>query len=204
MMSKRTKIKKRRGCRKVLLLSMVLLVIAGVMVAKSILPIDADKIVIPSWIKQEIIQFDGASRTGHDTKRIKNIVVHYVGNPGTTAQENRDYFNSAQSTVSAHFVVGIDGKIIQCIPLSEVSAASNNRNIDTISIEVCHPDETGEFSIPAYNATVKLCVWLCHEFGLDEQDIIRHYDVTGKLCPRYYVAHPDAWNQFKEYVKERL
>jgi N-acetylmuramoyl-L-alanine amidase CwlA len=203
-MAKRTKTKKRRGCRRVLLLSLVLLVLAGVVAAKFIMPIDANKIVVPSWIKQEIIQVDGASRTGHKTRRIKNIVVHYVGNPGTTAQENRDYFDSAQSTVSSHFVVGIDGEIIQCIPLSEQSAASNNRNIDTISIEVCHPDETGEFSIPAYNATVKLCVWLCQEFGLNQEDIIRHYDVTGKLCPKYYVAHPDAWIQFKEYVKERL
>ena len=203
-MAKRAKNKRRRGCRRALFLSLVVLGMAVFVAAKFILPIDADKIVIPSWIKPEIIQIDGASRTGHKTRRIKNIVVHYVGNPGTTAQENRDYFDSAQSTVSAHFVVGLDGEIIQCIPLSEQSSASNNRNIDTISIEVCHPDATGEFSIPAYNATVKLCVWLCHEFGLNQEDIIRHYDITGKLCPKYYVEHPDAWVQFKAYVKERL
>lgn len=203
-MPRHTKIKKKKGCRKTLFLSLVLLVVVIFVGAKFVLPIDADKIVVPSWINSQIIRVDGASRTGEKTKRIKNIVVHYVGNPGTTAQENRDYFDSAQSTVSAHFVVGLDGEIIQCIPLSEQSSASNNRNIDTISIEVCHPDATGEFNIPAYNATVKLCVWLCQEFGLDEQDIIRHYDVTGKLCPLYYVEHPDAWVQFKAYVKERL
>lgn len=188
----------------VLFLSVIVLLVAGVVGVKSYLPIDADKIEIPSWITQEIISVDGASRTGNKTTRIKNIVVHYVGNPGTTAQENRDYFNSSDSTVSAHFVVGLNGEIIQCIPLSEQSSASNNRNVDTISIEVCHPDSTGEFTVASYNATVKLCVWLCQQFGLDEEDIIRHYDITGKLCPKYYVEHPDAWAQFKEYVKERL
>ncbi len=204
-MAKHTKKrKKRKGCRLVLFLSVIVLLVAGVVGVKSYLPIDADKIEIPSWITQEIISVDGASRTGNKTTRIKNIVVHYVGNPGTTAQENRDYFNSSDSTVSAHFVVGLDGEIIQCIPLREQSSASNNRNVDTISIEVCHPDSTGEFTVASYNATVKLCVWLCQQFGLDEEDIIRHYDITGKLCPKYYVEHPAAWAQFKEYVKERL
>jgi len=196
--------KKRRGCVRFLFLLLVLLVLGGAAVSKFVLPVNADKIVIPSWIKQEIIRVDGASRTGKKTRRIKDIVVHYVGNPGTTAQENRDYFDSDQSTVSAHFVVGLDGEIIQCIPLSEQSSASNNRNVDTISIEVCHPDASGEFTVASYNATVKLCVWLCEQFGLDQNDIIRHYDVTGKLCPKYYVEHPAAWAQFKEYVKERL
>ena len=38
------------------------------------------------------------------------------------------------------------------------------------------------------------------EFGLDADDVIRHYDVTGKLCPLYFVDHEDAWKQFKKDV----
>lgn len=182
----------------------ILLITVSFLFYKINMPINADKISVPSWISVQIIDQDGYSRTGNATKKIKGIVVHYVANPGSTAQENHDYFNSSQSDVSAHFVVGLTGEIIQCIPLSEQSSASNNRNPDTISIEVCHPDETGEFSIPTYNATVKLCVWLCKEFKLDEEDIIRHYDVTGKLCPKYYVENPQEWITFKNYVKERL
>ena len=32
---------------------------------------------------------------------------------------------------------------------------------------------------------------------MDVDAVIRHYDVKGKLCPLYYVEHPEAWEQFK-------
>ena len=79
--------------------------------------------------------------------------------------------------------------------------ASNTRNSDTVSIEVCHPDETGEFSPVTYDRTVELTAWLCREFRLDpSQDVIRHYDVTGKICPKYYVDNPEAWDDFRADV----
>lgn len=158
----------------------------------------------PDWIDKQIIQQHSTARTGMQLTDIKNIVIHYVGNPDTTAQNNRDYFNKPTTGVRSHFVVGLDGEIIQCIPLWEKSAASNNRNIDTISVEVCHPDETGEFNTDTYNSVIKLCVWLCKELGLDEKDIIRHYDITEKICPKYYVENPEEWENFKEDVKEGL
>ena len=44
---------------------------------------------------------------------------------------------------------------------------------------------------------VELTAWLCRTFELDPKtEVIRHYDVTGKICPRYYVEHPEAWEQF--------
>ena len=52
--------------------------------------------------------------------------------------------------------------------------------------------------------SIKLCAWLCKEYGLDETDLIRHYDVTGKLCPLYYVQNPEAWDQLKTDVGESL
>ncbi len=137
-------------------------------------------------------------------KDIKNIVIHYVGNPNTTAQNNRDYFNKLDTSVSSHFVVGLEGEIIQCVPLYERSAASNERNKDTISIEVCHPDETGKFNESTYESVTKLTAWLCNEFSLDETDIIRHYDITGKICPKYYVENEDEWENLKNNVKEKL
>ena len=165
---------------------------------------DPGSVTVPDWIEQNYIDKDGHSRTGWELKKVNDIVVHYVANPGSTAAANRSYFNSPGSNTSAHFIVGLQGEIIQCIPLDEQSSASNQRNPDTISIEVCHPDAGGEFSIPSYNALVKLLVWLCGEFRLDEDNVIRHYDVTGKNCPKFYVEHPDEWERLKNYVKERL
>ena len=51
---------------------------------------------------------------------------------------------------------------------------------------------------------IRLTAWLCHSFGLDAEDVIRHYDVTGKECPLYYVQHPDAWEAFKADVQREL
>ena len=154
----------------------------------------------PDWVDQQIIKVDGDSRRGVMLEGVRNIVIHYVGNPGTTAQQNRDYYASRSSEVSSHFVIGLKGEVIQCIPLHEKSSASNHRNKDTISIEVCHPDESGKFTDETYDSLVKLTVWLCEVCGLDSSDIIRHYDITGKQCPLYFVTHENVWERFKKDV----
>ena len=160
------------------------------------------EIKIPDWIDSQIIDVDGASRNGYKLKGIKDIVVHYVGNPGTTAQQNHGFYAGDQSNVSSHFVVGLDGEIIQCIPINEWSAASNWRNNDTISIEVCHPDETGKFKKKTYSSLVKLVAWLENVCDIDESHVIRHYDITKKECPRYFVQHEDKWKTFKKNVEK--
>ena len=162
------------------------------------------KIEIPDFIDPQLIHVHTTARTGIQLEDIKDIVIHYVGNPGTTAQNNRDFFDKDETEVSSHFVVGLKGEIIQCLPLWERSAASNNRNKDTISIEVCHPDSTGKFNDATYTSVVKLTAWLLKETGLSGDNVIRHYDVTGKLCPIYYVNNPDKWEAFKKDVKTSL
>ncbi|MBR2778609.1 MAG: N-acetylmuramoyl-L-alanine amidase [Firmicutes bacterium] len=156
---------------------------------------------VPEWINVQLIDVDGASRRGEELQDVQDIVIHYVANPGATAQNNRDFFNSAASNVSSHFVIGLDGEIIQCIPLNEKCSASNWRNLDSISIEVCHPDESGQFNDASYQSLVRLTAWLCDLCGLKNDHIIRHYDITGKMCPLYYVEHPEAWEQFRRDVK---
>ena len=164
---------------------------------------ELSSIEIPDWIDQQLLDL-GGSRTGVRLEEVNDIAIHYVGNPGTSAEGNRNYFNDLTTEVNAHFLIGLDGEILQCVPLDEKSAATNERNRDTISIEVCHPDETGKFTDASYDSLVKLCAWLCGELGLDETHLIRHYDVTGKLCPLYFVDHPDAWETFRTDVGEAL
>lgn len=159
-----------------------------------------------STIQLEYLTPNPYSRPQTNLKQVKSIVVHYTANPGTSAENNRNYFNGLAEThktyASSHFVVGLKGEIIQCLPLTEQSYASNDRNDDTISIECCHPDATGKFNKSTYNALVNLVAGLCMEFNLDKEDIIRHYDVSGKKCPLYFVEHEDQWEAFKENVME--
>ena len=158
---------------------------------------------VPDYVDVQLID-TGNARSGIKMKHINDIVIHYTGNPGSTAQNNRDYFEKSTTEVCSHFVIGIDGKIIQCLPLDEMSAASNQRNNDTVSIEVCHSDESGEFSKKARNSLVEFTAWLCNNFDLSEKNIIRHYDITGKICPKYYVDNEEKWNELKKDIKKRL
>lgn len=157
-------------------------------------PIDVELLTPNSW-----------SRPQTRLKKVDGIVIHYTANPGSTAMQNRDYFENLPETqeaqASSHFVVGIEGEVVQCIPTSEWSYASNQRNFDTISIECCHPDDSGEFTDETYNSVVQLAGFLCKRFNLTSDDVIRHYDVTEKLCPLYYVEHEDAWIQMKADIQ---
>ncbi|MBQ7726650.1 MAG: N-acetylmuramoyl-L-alanine amidase [Clostridia bacterium] len=162
------------------------------------------EIPIPDFVDQQFLHVHNTARTGANVEKINDIVIHYVGNPGSSAQNNRDYFDKETTTVSSHFVVGLEGEIIQCLPLWERSAASNHRNRDTVSIEVCHPDTTGQFNETTYAALVKLTAFLCENLSLDSDHVIRHYDVTGKRCPLYYVEHEEAWETFKTDVQTAI
>lgn len=162
---------------------------------------------IPSWIESEILPLNPYSRPGTPLETIDGIVVHYVGNPGTSAANNRSFFANLALThetyASAHFLVGLDGEILQCVPLTEIAYCSSEANDHTISIEVCHPDETGEFNPKTMESLQKLVVWLCEEFALETSSVIRHYDVTGKICPKYYVETPEAWDTFLAQIEEK-
>ena len=172
---------------------------------------DPKDVQVPEYVEVKLLTPNPYSRPELSLEEVNGIVVHYVANPCSTARENRNYFESLKdqtgsspTSVSSHFVIGLEGEVVQCIPLSEVAYASNNRNSDTISIECCHPDETGRFSDSTYDSLVQLCAYLCREFDLKPEAVIRHYDVTGKICPKYYVEHEDAWEQFHKDVAQAM
>lgn len=159
-------------------------------------------------IQVALLDVNEYSRPGIALEEVKGIVMHYTANPGSSAMANRDYFNNLQTThttkASSHFVIGLEGEVVQCIPSSEISYASNDRNKDTISIECCHPDESGMFNDETYQSMVQLAGWLCVRFHLSSDDIIRHYDVTGKICPKYFVENEEAWNNFRQDVDKKI
>lgn len=140
-------------------------------------------------IEQKLLTPNKYSRPQIPLKNVTKIAVHYVGNPNTSAIANRNYFENQKMAgryVSSHFIVGLQGEIIQCIPLDEISYCTNQANSYSISIECCHPDSTGKFTEATEQTLAELCAYLLEKFGLDTEDIIRHYDVTGKQCPLYW------------------
>lgn len=157
---------------------------------------------------EEFLTVNPYSRPGIELPKVKNIFVHYTANQGTTAAQNRSYFENlgitGETSASAHFVIGYEGEIIQCIPLQEIAYAVKGRNYDSVSIECCYLSEDGKFTDATYQSLLKLCAWLMREYKLTPDDLRRHYDEGGKLCPLYYAEHEEAWEQLKQDVEETI
>ena len=143
------------------------------------------------------------------------IAMHWVANPGTSAMANRNYFQNTTTEVSSNFIVGLVGEIVRCIPEDEVSWCTNQANSHTVSIECCHPDWTGEFNDATYKSMVELAAYLCKKYGLNPLNggVIRHFDVTGKDCPKWFVpaSHGGTdtndckhWHQFIRDVSAKV
>lgn len=162
-------------------------------------------------IKEMFITPNPYSRPQKKIGQIKNIVIHWIGNAGTTAENNAKYFDGLKvgkknSTgeyiyASSHYIIGNDGVVVRCVPESEVAYHASKANTYSIGVEVCHPDWNGKPTQKAYDSLVNLLVELCKKYKLEPtQTIIRHYDVTGKVCPKYYVENRGAFEQLKKDV----
>jgi N-acetylmuramoyl-L-alanine amidase len=175
-------------------------------------------------IEQRLLTVNPFSRPGKGLTGVKGIVIHWVANPGTSALQNRNYFEGLKAQdlnnpkavfASAHAIVGIGGEVVQCVPTGEmayhVGAKSytpealgrlgHYPNNDTLGIELCHPEADGRFTVETLNAATELCGLLCIQTGLYPlTDMWRHYDITGKDCPRWFVEHPGEFEEFKRGV----
>ena len=166
-------------------------------------------ITLPDYVKEDLLPVNEYSRCGDKLQRVNAVVIHYVGNPNTTAWQNRSYFanlaTTGETSASSNLIVGLEGEALLCVPLDEVAYCSNDRNHDTISIEFCHPGTDGKPTQATYDTLVKLTAWLCDLFGLDPQeDVIRHYDVIDKECPLYFVQNKEEWARFKSDVAKAM
>lgn len=167
-------------------------------------------------ITEKFLEINPMSRPNKKLKRVRGVVIHYVGNPKSTAIANRNYFNNLknQSKVyaSAHYIIGLDGEIIQCMPENEMAyhvgaktyvtdRLGSYPNDSTIGIECCHLDSAGNMTAATIKSLTELTRDLCQRYGLDPiRDLYIHKEVTGKHCHAYYVNNPQKWTEFKASV----
>jgi N-acetylmuramoyl-L-alanine amidase len=161
-------------------------------------------------------------------KPVRGIVMHYVENPGTSAMFNRNYFESRKKGKlgfgSAHFIVDLTGIVILCIPPNEVAYHCGESkqqgyvytafalqkfgvwpNACTLGVEMCHLDREGRFTDDTIRAAAKLISCLCERHDLDPiNDVVRHYDITSKPCPLWWVQNPLAFEAFKNSAKHEM
>lgn len=127
----------------------------------------------------------------------KKICVHYTGNAGSGASAGAAYqmnvakgvFASKGQSVwtSSQYLVGLNGEVIRCVPDDEMAYAAANNNRGVIHIEVCHPNSSGKFNAVTIAALGELVRSLMKKYSISADKVVRHYDLTGKHCPMYYV-----------------
>ena len=144
---------------------------------------------------------------------IKYIVVHYTANDGDTARNNGNYFSQPNRNASAHYFVD-ENEIIQSVKDTDTAwhcgAKSYKhpkcRNDNSIGVEMCsEKDENGQYYInqATQNRAVKLIKVLMGKYNISIENVLRHYDVTGKICPEPFVKNQVQWLDFKAKLTQQ-
>ena len=140
-----------------------------------------------------------------NNRNIKYLVIHYVGATGG-AEANCKYFLNTHRGASAHYFVGHKGEVWQCVEDKNVAwhCGSKNKinNGNSIGIEMCCKKKGNwYFEAATVDAAVELTKMLMQKYGVPVERVVRHYDVTGKMCPEPYVRDETAWKAFKSRLE---
>ena len=170
------------------------------------------------------IKVKTANRSNYGGKRstadIKYIVIHYTANDGDTDEGNGNYFANNIVGDSAHYFVD-DDSITRSVPDDYIAWAVGGSkykytkggtfygkctNANSISIEFCDTKKNGvyDFTEATMKNAADLVKLLMEKYTVPVERVIRHYDVTGKVCPKPFVDDEKAWKEFKERLTEEM
>jgi len=178
-------------------------------------------------ITKSYLTINKFSRPGTKMQKIRGLVLHGTGNPGTGALANRNYFESLKNQdeeklskekkspvfASAHEIIGLKGIIELCIPSEEIAyhvggskytptgkGIGSYPNAFLYGVEYCYVDLDGRPSDVVRGAIVERFAYLIKTYELLPQAIYTHCDITGKKCPQYYIENPSEWKKLKEDI----
>lgn len=170
------------------------------------------------------IKIKTANRSNYGGKRstadIKYIVIHYTANDGDTDEGNGNYFANNIVGASAHYFVD-DDSITRSVPDDYIAWAVGGSkykytkggkfygkctNANSISIEFCDTKKNGvyDFTEATMKNAADLVKLLMKKYTVPVERVIRHYDVTGKVCPKPFVDDEKAWKEFKERLVDNM
>lgn len=162
-------------------------------------------------IKELLAHASNYSKGRHTA--IKFLVLHYSANNGDTALGNCKYFSGANRNASAHYFVDEKGvyRSVRDMNVAWHCGSMNGykhkycRNTNSIGIEMCsRKDKDGRFYIEEDTIAnaIELTKYLMEKYDIPVENVIRHYDVTGKMCPRPFVEDEMLWIDFKDRLED--
>lgn len=157
------------------------------------------------------------------TDKIRYLVIHYTGNDGDTDENNGKYFANNVVEASAHYFVD-DDSITQSVPDNYNAWAVGGRkyancaktgggkfygkctNGNSLSIEICDDVKNGK--VYPSEATIRnalaLAKLLMRKYNIPASNVIRHFDVTGKICPAYWCGSAANNKKWQTEFKDKL
>lgn len=157
---------------------------------------------------EKFMKINKYGRPGTKRRRTTKIAWHFTGQHDVSAKNTVSYFSNVVANgyrvngryiyASSHLVVGLQGELYYIVPFNEIAYTTNSANAYSIGVECATTGADDHYTDEEYKTMVKTGAWLAQTYKLDPRvDFIRHYDVTGKICPRYFVNNVKAWKQFK-------
>lgn len=153
--------------------------------------------------------FQQAARGNYSPGRagpIQYIVVHYTANRGDTAKNNADYFARTVTKTSAHYFVD-ESEIWQSVLETDTAWHCGSdypqhpccRNYNSIGVEMCN--SVGRVPEATRERTAAFVRELMDKYGVPPENVLRHFDVTGKWCPAPWVNDRGEWEKFKTMLE---
>lgn len=157
---------------------------------------------------------NSANYGGKRTSPIEYIVIHYTANLGDTAKNNADYFAREIVKASAHYFVD-ESEVWQSVPDDWIAWHCGGglqgsgghthygkcKNANSIGVETCMQDKQGRLRQTSIDRAAQLVRELMAKYGIPADHVIRHYDVTGKMCPAPMVTDAARWTAFKKSLE---
>ena len=155
----------------------------------------------------------GAKRS---LSKIKYLVYHFTANDGDTDEANSKYFKNNKVQASAHKFVD-DDSVTTSVEDNHVawhcggSRYSDYKktggakyykkctNTNSVGIEMCDTIKDGKYNLSAKTRANAIAVGkeYIKKYGIKKENVIRHFDVTGKKCPLYFVENEADWIKFR-------
>lgn len=137
------------------------------------------------------------------------IVIHYVGAVSTARNNAKFFYNSFRGASANYFVDEND--VYRIVKDSDTAWHCGTtgaykhpkcRNNNSIGIEMCCFNNNGTLDVSnkVVERTVELTKQLMAKYNIPANNVVRHYDVTGKICPAPFVSNPARWNDFKAKI----
>ena len=138
---------------------------------------------------------------------VEYLVLHYTAVPGDTAENNGRYFAREHIGASAHYFVD-EHTVVRSVPDGYTAWHCGGnyyyhpvcRNGNSIGIEICTKGKNGAyyFAPEALERAKRLARQLMAQYDIPTENVLRHYDVTGKCCPAPFVGQGEAaWQRWK-------